>query len=551
MPPAETAAVAKDGPPTAPGEDGCPVCLEPLGDESDCPTCRWPLRSGWLLGTVTAEQRRAFDERLLDAQRRFDLGAAARAGGDADLLARMEALVRGGPPRPGDREEVAGAVADQPVDEGPGTVRAIAQAAAEGGAAGIVVAELDVDGLAVSRFAAGAGPGLRETAGTEVRPWTSLLPMLPADPDERRFQLAGGIGTRPIAPAAVRARLAEGLPGALAPGGERLVLLSRLPGWRIPEQALDLLRERHPAGQVLRRAAPPSGARDVSLHGPERVTAFAAAETGAGGLWVVAGGSDGAATGWTLPAVEPVVQRPLHDGRVTAIDVAADGTAVTGGRDGVVRLWSLRSPDPARPVAWHNGWVNAVRLRAGVVFSLGDDELLRRSALGDPSGAGGSAYPVEVGWSAATALAVDADARTVAVGGRDGVVSLWDGTSGRSLGTVPTGAGIEALALDPGGAVLAVGGADGTVRVYGLPARTLLASLPGHTGAVLSVVVEAGRWVATGDEQHVVRLWSPDGTGEVIGTHQDEIRGLYLTGDGRLLSAGADGLIRAWGVTAG
>jgi hypothetical protein len=525
-------------------EDDCQVCLRELADQPHCPTCGWQLHGDYRLGGVTPEAQRDFDARLEAAQRRFDLAASVRAGGDPQ---RMVAFLRGGPPQPGELEEAASAQAG-PEDEA-ATARDAAMAAAGTGAerGGVVVIELDEEGIGVARFAADAAVGLLEQAAREHRAWQSLLPMLSADPDERRFELAGGIGVRRLPIRAAGERLADALPASVATGGERVVLLNRLPGWGLPELVLDLLRARNQGATVVRRPAPRDAPRDLAVQSTDRITAFAAA-----GRFAVAGTGDGALTGWALPGGDQVVTgRPLHEGRMTALDVAPDGTVVSGGRDGVVRQSALGSQDPARPLARHTAWVNQVQLRAGVVFSLGDDELVRRTSLRAGSDTADSAYPLQVGWSAASALAVDRRATTVAVGGGDGAVGVWHGTTGEPLDRVMTGAGVESLAFQPDGDVLVVGGADGTVRLYALPGGALVRYLSGHLGPVRSVAVTPGGWVATADEAHVVRLWSPDGVALPVGSHDEAVRGLSFLGNGQLASAGADGLVRAWRVETG
>ncbi|MFE0045296.1 WD40 repeat domain-containing protein [Streptomyces albireticuli] len=701
-------------PPTAPAGDastgtGCPVCGAAVAEEGGpaaCPDCRWPLRADPVLGPLTEELLRAFDDRLATARRRYDLTAAARAAGhpwhgDAALYARLQRLVRNGPPRPG---EAAEALRGPWREEAPArTLREAVEAhlreAHPREAAEALAVEITADGLATVGFTRADDGDLYERAETTSWPWTSLLPALPKDPDAARFLLAGGIADRPppatgathaperaltdprrldvvlpdalcpgepsggrhpgaprpggslpdpLHPGAAPAdpptpgtasagppRLGVVLPDALypgapppavpcpgaprhdppcsgvvpreplypgaaptgfpspgaasadpsppgavppdppppgasspdapypasapagppSPGPAPAVLACGLPGWPVPERALAALRRRHPAAVAVR--IPPDPARpprQVLRHAP----GLSALACGPGPepavTHLAVGCPDGSAAVWAPGAAEPLAARALHTGRVTALDLAPGLRAlVTGGSDGAVRLWSFGGSGRSRALAWHEGWVNAVRLRAGAVFSLGDDGLLRRSdpsrLLGAPDG---TVYPLKVGWSAATALEVTSDGRILAVGGAAGV-ELRDAVSGHRLGRLTTGSSVTGLALDADDRLLAVGCADGRVHVHDLRRRTAPDELPGHTGAVRRLTFGPRGLLAACDESGAIRAWPagrarPGSRGTAVGLHTAAVRGLTVTPAGHLLSASADGLVRAWGL---
>ncbi|WP_420877609.1 WD40 repeat domain-containing protein, partial [Streptomyces albireticuli] len=343
--------------------------------------------------------------------------------------------------------------------------------------------------------------------------------------------------------------------GPPSPGPAPAVLACGLPGWPVPERALGALRRRYPDAVAVR--IPPDPARpprQVLRHAP----GLSALACGPGPepavTHLAVGCPDGSAAVWAPGAAEPLAARALHTGRVTALDLAPGLRAlVTGGSDGAVRLWSFGGSGRSRALAWHEGWVNAVRLRAGAVFSLGDDGLLRRSdpsrLLGAPDG---TVYPLKVGWSAATALEVTSDGRILAVGGAAGV-ELRDAVSGHRLGRLTTGSSVTGLALDADDRLLAVGCADGRVHVHDLRRRTAPDELPGHTGAVRRLTFGPRGLLAACDESGAIRVWPagraaarPGSRGTAVGLHTAAVRGLSVTPAGHLLSASADGLVRAW-----
>ncbi|SNQ46217.1 putative WD-40 repeat protein [Frankia canadensis] len=193
--------------------------------------------------------------------------------------------------------------------------------------------------------------------------------------------------------------------------------------------------------------------------------------------------------------------------------------------DNIARSWAVTGDGGARPVplpltAEVRAAVGGVQwytfASAGALFaaSVSDGSVLlvdtaHRAFIG--SSLRGPTGPV-------FALAWSSDGRTLAVGGADGAVQLWnvaDPASPRLLGT-PLNGGTGAvydLAWFPDGAMLAAAGADGTVRVWNTVNRervgnpTVFGS-DGH-GAACALSVDAdSRTLAGGYLDGAVRLWS-------------------------------------------
>lgn len=503
----------------------CPVCLATSEGRSECTNCRWTLEGPVVLGALTSEIRRAFDERLASARRRLDLTAAARAAGypgrgEPERLKRLGALLRGGPPRSAERDQVLAELADEL------TVTDLPELLPDG-----VVIELGPRGLRAVTVRNGA-----EQAEAIEWPWAELLPGLPDRADETLFCLAGGVGDRTTS--ASEAREPAALPATVD------VLASRLRGWTVPERLLARLTRRFPQARTL--YLPPERPEPGPLrHAGGFTTAVCRGAPDSDDVLLVGGGQDGSVTVWKLWQRAPLASRKLHDRRVTCADLTEDGlSVVTGGQDGAVRLWSFAASGRVRVLAWHDGWVNALRQRGGVVFSLGDDACVQRTVLG-AAGAAGDVL-ARVGWASATALEVTGDGRVVIVAGSDGA-SLWDGRNGARTGRLTAEHEVACLALDRADRLVALGCADGVARIFTLgAARTAEAELGGHTGPVRQVAFGPGGVLATADDTGTVRVRERDGTARTVGTHPDRVRGLAFTPDGRLIGAGADGLVRTW-----
>ncbi|MGH3825571.1 MAG: TIR domain-containing protein [Pseudonocardiaceae bacterium] len=170
-----------------------------------------------------------------------------------------------------------------------------------------------------------------------------------------------------------------------------------------------------------------------------------------------------------------------------------------------------------------------------------------------------------------SAVAFSPVARILAIGTREGVVTLWDLSNRaqpRQLGRPLTGQHslVSAVAFAPDGRTLATGSYDGTAILWDLtdPAQPQPRgqSLTGHRGLVTSVAfARDGRTLATGSTDGTVILWDltdlahpqPRGqplTNHPLAGHRGEVTSVAFAPDGRTLATGSDdGTAILWDLT--
>jgi WD40 repeat protein/serine/threonine protein kinase len=400
-------------------------------------------------------------------------------------------------------------------------------------------------------------PGGSVTAGLSLPPpppsvqAPTVLQNPPSPPRTRKEKSARAAVPPPPPPARVETPAALPRPrqtptrrGSL---GRRAVLLL-LVGAGLASAAVGL-RDRIPAFDMQRAAAPAS---DTARAPVEFLTTLdikghtgGTTAIGFAGDQVVTAGSDNTLKVWSGSSGS--LQRTIVVSGSPLTTMALLGRrAVTGQADGTATLWDLDRGDKLATFQRNGAHIWAA------AFAGSPDRITTAShdwsvAIWDASAPSAPIQLLEGHESAVQAVAFSAPKGTIASGGADRLVKLWNMETGSLVRTYRGHKDfITAVDFSNDGRLVAAASLDGSIRVWSTASTRLVATVNGHRGRVNAIVfAPAGETLASVGEDGSLRLWEAR-RGRLLrlvtaGSDQGAaLKAVAFTSNGRRLAVGGD-----------
>jgi WD40 repeat protein/DNA-binding SARP family transcriptional activator len=228
---------------------------------------------------------------------------------------------------------------------------------------------------------------------------------------------------------------------------------------------------------------------------------------------MLVGGRDGSVLFLDLATGHIRTASGRHDGAVLSAAFSADGrTAITAGEDNRVIVWNVARAAARETLEGHTAPITGLAIsRDGQTLYTG--ALDGKVIVWDLAGARRLGRPFAIGPDNRYVFqpyAMRPDGRVLAVGHRDGTVTLIDARTLRALSTfraVPQGP-VLAMGYPPRSRLLVIGGDNGFLALVDPVRGKLVTRLPGHFGPLLTPSFSTdGRLMATASPEAII-LWA-------------------------------------------
>jgi len=264
---------------------------------------------------------------------------------------------------------------------------------------------------------------------------------------------------------------------------------------------------------------------------------------------VVAASYDGALTIWDVRSGEKLPFLNAEDHDVRSAVFSPDGTQlICGCKDGWIRFVDLETGQVVRSLLGHQQLVASLAIAPDALHLASVAWDAKVVVLWDLS-TGEPVRVIDEHTGMISSIAFSPDGSKLATASGDGMVRLWDCSTGQAIQVFRT-AGVMGVTFTADGSRVATAASDGLVKIWDASTAETVLTITGNMGDIWSVAFSPdGKRLVTGARDRTVRVWDAE-TGDellILRGPTGTVRRVAWSTDGRRIAAGShNGEVFIW-----
>ncbi|MBP5974326.1 CHAT domain-containing protein [Brasilonema sp. CT11] len=246
--------------------------------------------------------------------------------------------------------------------------------------------------------------------------------------------------------------------------------------------------------------------------------------------------------------LKPIKTLDRHESDVFSIAFSADGkTLISASQDNTIKFWRVEDGKVLKTLVYNNP-VRSVSINQDGLLALGGldfDIKLWRTDGNDVISLTGHSQVLNN-------ISLSHNSKTVATGGNDQQIKLWNKLNGKELRTlVGHESNIITTSFSPDDSILASGDSDGKIILWNPVNGTKYKVLKAHDKRVGNISFSPdGMILASVSDDKTIKLWNQKGNliAPPFPEQKNEVKSISFSPDGKMIASGSVDTITLWNV---